>query len=404
MTLILFLLILSLLVFVHELGHFLMAKRSGILVEEFGFGLPPRIWGKKIGETTYSINLLPIGGFVKLYGEEGEVGTEGGGRKTEGGKRKTGDRGRRAKLAGRAFWEKSILSRLSVILAGVTMNFLLALLVFSITYWVMGIPTKTGQIKILGVSKDSPAALVGLKEGDQVISLDGQKLESGEQFIKLTGGKAGKVIRLEIKRDKDNPCQPNQKVLGGMAGIDLSLSCKEGNLLVSLVPRVNPPADQGPLGVVISEMEMKRYSPYLMPIYGIREGLKESIAWGKTILLSLGQMIKELSQGKVPKDIAGPIGIYQATGIVAKSGYLAILEFIGILSVNLAIINILPFPALDGGRLMLLAVEKIFGRKVTPKIEAWTNNLGMIILLFLLLLVTINDLLRVFSTNHILGK
>lgn len=394
MTFLLFLLILSLLVFVHELGHFLMAKRSGILVEEFGFGLPPRIWGKKIGETVYSINLLPIGGFVKLFGEDDGSGSE---------KREVGREVRNRKL-GRAFWAKPISTRLLVILAGVLMNFLLALLVFSITYWVMGIPTKTGQIKILGVAKDSPAALAGLKDGDQVVSLDGRKVEIGEEFINLTKERAGQVIRLEIKRDKDNPCQPNQKVLGGMVGIDFSLNCKEGNLLVSLIPRVNPPEDQGPLGVIISEMEMKHYSSYLMPFYGIREGLKESVAWGKTILLSLGQMIKGLSQGQVPKDIAGPIGIYQATGIVAKSGYLAILEFIGILSVNLAIINILPFPALDGGRLILLGVEKIFGRRVTPKIEAWVNNLGMIILLFLLLLVTINDLLRIFSANNILER
>jgi len=404
MTLLLFLLTLSILVLVHELGHFLMAKKSGVLVEEFGFGLPPRIWGKKIGETIYSINALPIGGFVKLFGEEGLPSP-------------TPSAGLR-RGEGRAFFEKTKRARLGVILAGVVMNFLLAVIVFSVIYFVMGIPVKTSEIKIVGIAKGSPADSVGLKIEDKILSLDGQRFENIENFVNATKEKAGKVIKLEINREKDNPCK-DQKILGGGVGPPsprlwrdfgeakpgFEVSCQNGNLLISVVPRVKPPEGEGPLGVAISEMEMKYYPWWLMPFYGIREGFKESVVWGKMVFESLISMFKNLIfLRQIPKEVAGPIGIYQATGMVAKSGILAILEFLGILSVNLAIINVLPFPALDGGRLVFLGIEVFFGRKIAPKVEAWINNLGMAILLFLLLLVTINDIARILTTNHILEK
>ncbi|HNP89384.1 MAG: putative zinc metalloprotease [Microgenomates group bacterium ADurb.Bin219] len=398
MTLLLFLLILSLLVFVHEFGHFIMAKKAGILVEEFGFGLPPRIWGKKVGETTYSINALPIGGFVKLYGEDGE--------KREEIKeiKKIKMKNEKIKIIGRAFYEKSIPRRISVILAGVTMNFLLAILVFSVVYYVSGIPTRTGNIKVVGLVEGSPAEIAGIEVDDEILALNEEKLNKVENFIDLTKSMAGRVISLEIKRAKAHPCQPDQPVFGGAVGPNFQANCRNGNLLLSLIPRENPPEGEGPLGVIISDVEMKRYSPWLMFYYGIREGLKESFSWGKTIFVSLAGMVSGLLKGQVPRDVAGPIGIYQATGMVAQSGFLAILQFLGILSINLAIINILPFPALDGGRLLFLGVEAFAGRKITPKIEAAVNSLGMVFLLLLALLITINDLARIFNANQILEK
>jgi len=390
MTFLLFLLILSVLVLIHEIGHFIVAKRGGILVEEFGIGLPPRIWGKKIGETIYSINALPIGGFVKLYGEDVDE--------------KTADRGQKTEYKGRAFWQKSISRRLGVILAGVAMNFLLAIVVFSVTYFVSGIPVKTGKVMVVGVSEDSPAALANLKVDDQVLAVDNQKISGVDEFIQIAKEKAGQVIQLEVKRDKDNPCQ-GKSVLGGGIGPGGETGCVGNNLLVAVIPREKPPEGEGPLGVAISEVEMKHYPFWQMPFYGVREGLKESLSWGRMILNSLGEMLAGLIfKGVVPKDVSGPIGIYQATGMVAKSGLMAILEFLGILSVNLAVVNVLPFPALDGGRLLFLAVEAFFGRKIAPKIEAWANNIGMVILLGLLLLVTINDIVRILTNNGILEK
>lgn len=384
MTLILFILILSILVFVHELGHFLMAKRAGILVEEFGFGLPPRLWGKKVGETLYSINALPIGGFVKLYGEDGLASLNG----TSG---------------GRAYFDKSILKRFLVLLAGVTMNLLLALIAFSILYFVYGIPTKTGRVVIAGIAENSPAELAELKLDDQVVSIDGQKIFEMEEFVDLAKAKAGKLIQLEIVREKDNPCRKEgegeageqNRVLGGTATGEVGFQCHENNLIISLIPRINPPAGEGPLGVAITDTELKKYPWYQTPYLGVIEGFKESLAWGEMILDSLWKTVVALvTKGTVPKDIAGPIGIFQVTGEVAKSGFLAVLQFLGILSVNLAIINILPLPALDGGRLVLLGYEAVTRKKLNPKVELAVNNIGMALLLGLMVLITINDILR----------
>jgi len=357
MTLLVFIAILSVLVFVHELGHFLAAKRAGIKVEEFGFGIPPRVWGKKVGETIYSINALPIGGFVRLYGEDPPSSRRIGGT-SEG-------------QAGRAFFEKPIWQRLGVLLAGVTMNLLLAIVAFSVLYYVYGIPSKTDKVKIVGIAENSPAQAVGLKLEDQVIAVDGNKISSVEEFISLSQEKAGQEIELEVLRGE------NQK------------------MVLWLTPRKEPPEGEGPLGVAISNVELKKYPWYQMPFLGAREGFKESLAWGGMILQTLKKTLVNLAtQGKVPKDIAGPVGIYQITGQAAKNGPLAVLQFLGVLSVNLAIINILPLPALDGGRIIFLGYEAVARKKPNPKIEAWINTLGMAFLLALMLLITINDIFR----------
>jgi len=392
MTLIVFLAILSVLVLVHEFGHFLMAKKAGILVEEFGFGLPPRIWGKKIGETLYSINALPIGGFVKLYGEDGigEITNN----QIPNSKQSQNTKYKIQNID-RAYFEKSILRRLSVLLAGVTMNLLLAIVCFSFLYYYWGIPTKTKEIKILSVAKESPAFFAELREGDTIVALDGQRLFSVEDFVKMTKEKAGQKIQLEIKREKDNPCREEggEKVLGGSTQV--GFNCHGENLLVSLIPRQSPPENEGPLGVVISDTELKKYPWWQMPYLGVREGFKESLSWGKMILLSLKEtFVSLIVYGKVPREVAGPIGIFQATGQVAKQGFLAVLQFLGILSVNLAIVNVLPFPALDGGRLIFLTIEGLTKKKVPAKVELLINQIGMVCLLLLMGLVTVNDVLR----------
>jgi regulator of sigma E protease len=356
-TLIVFILILSILVFVHELGHFLAAKKAGILVEEFGFGLPPRIWGKKVGETIYSINALPIGGFVKLYGENGS-------------EEITNDQLPMTK-GGRAYFEKPIWQRLTVLLAGVTMNLLLAICAFSILYFVYGIPTKTGEIKVLALAENSPAQTAGLQVNDRIIRVDGEEIKSVDKFVALSKEKAGKRVELEVVRGENR------------------------NLVISVVPRESPPVGEGPLGVAISDTEMKKYPWWQMPFLGAREGFKESLSWGGMILGGLKNTVVTLvMKGQVPKDVAGPVGIFQITGEATKNGALAVLQFLGILSVNLAIINVLPLPALDGGRLIFLGYEAVTKRKANPKVESWVNTAGMAFLLALMLLITVNDILR----------
>ncbi|PJE67341.1 RIP metalloprotease RseP [Candidatus Shapirobacteria bacterium CG10_big_fil_rev_8_21_14_0_10_40_9] len=379
LTIITFLIILSVLVFVHEFGHFLVAKKTGIAVEEFGFGLPPRIFGKKIGETVYSINLLPIGGFVKLAGEDTDPSFA---------KASEGKEG--------MFWQKSKKVRLAVIVSGVIMNFLLAVFAFSVIYAKLGIPTKTDKVTIVGIAPGSPAQEAGLKEGDIALSAGGEEIKNTQGFVEITQKYAGKPMSLEISREKDNPCK--EKVLGAWPGLEIS--CKGENLVLSIVPREAPPDGEGPLGVAISQVEMKFYPFWQMIPKGILEGFKEAFAWASLIVGALASMLWQLLRfGTVPKDVAGPVGIFQITGTVAKTGILSVLQFLGILSVNLAVINILPLPALDGGRLLFLGIEAITGKRSHARFERIVHTVGMMILLFLILLVTINDIARILSSS-----
>lgn len=379
LTIITFLIILSILILAHELGHFLVAKKTGIKVEEFGFGLPPRVVSLKFGETEYSLNLLPIGGFVKLAGEDVEETEKQRNRETE-----------------KQFWAKSKKVRTAVIISGVLMNFLLSVFAFSIIYTKLGIPTKTDQVKIVGIAPGSPAEKQGLKENDVVLFAGGEKIKDTQSFVEVTKEYAGKKMTLEISREKDNPCK--EGVLGAYPGFEIS--CKGENLVFSIIPREKPPEGEGPLGVAISQVEMKFYPLWLMIPRGIGEGFKEAFAWTGLVAGALVSMLwKLITSGTLPKDVAGPVGIFQITGAVAKTGILSVLQFLGILSVNLAVINILPLPALDGGRLLFIVIEAITGKRSHVGFERWVHTIGMAILLFLILLITINDIVRILETS-----
>lgn len=359
LTLITALAVLSLLILVHELGHFLSAKKAGMRVDEFGLGYPPRLWGKKIGETTYSLNALPFGGFVRIFGESLEEKTDG----------KEG-----------AFWAKSKKARTMVIVAGVIANFLLAVLAFSIVYSIMGIPTETNRVTVVGVAPESPAEEAGLEENDLILETEGQEITGLEQFTDLAGEKKGQEMTLLIQRG-------------------------DQEVEYRLTPRESPPEGEGPLGVVVSSVEMVHYPLWQMPFRGGVEGFKEAFAWTGLVIGGLKQMGTELiTRGRVPKEIAGPVGILQITGRVTQGGALAILQFIGILSVNLAVLNILPFPALDGGRLMFVGYEALTRKRPKPEFERWVNTVGMIMILILAVLVTINDLDRVWQTSELAAQ
>lgn len=352
LTLITFFIVLSVLVLVHEFGHFLVAKKAGIKIEEFGLGYPPRILGKKIGKTIYSLNWIPFGGFVRLYGEELSHFAKA-----------TRDK---------AFWAKSKKVRTAVIIAGVLANFLLAIFCFSIVYSFTGIPKKTNEVRIVGVIQNSPAEKFGLKEEDVILEVDGQKIDNLEKFLNLIQKNKSVRVKLLVERKE------------------------EGNLLLWVTPRENPPEGEGPLGVVVSDTKIIKYPFWQMPLRGGIEGIKEALGWGALILTSLKKMLLDLFfRGVIPKDVAGPIGIFQVTANVAKGGILTVLQFIGVLSVNLAILNILPFPVLDGGRLVFIAYELVARRRPKPSLERFINAIGMAFLLFLIILVTINDLSRI---------
>ncbi len=345
-TIFVFAIILSLLVFVHELGHFLVAKKIGIKVEEFGFGLPPRIWGVKKGETIYSINALPIGGFVRLLGED-EVEIE---EKEE---------------RQRYFFARSKKERSAVLLAGVTMNFLLAVIIISFIF-TQGVLVPTEHVRIQKVLENSPAQAAGLQEGDVIVTFAAKQIKSSEQLIALTKEKAGTETPVQILRNGEK-------------------------FTLTITPRVDPPVDQGPLGVAITNLEERKYPWYVSPYYGMIEAVKMSAVMVSALLQLLWRLV---TFQPVTVDVLGPVGIAQATGEAVKFGYLAVLQLMGLLSLNLAIINILPIPALDGGRLLFVVLEKFVGRKIKPQAERIAHQVGMAFLLGLILLVTVNDILR----------
>lgn len=345
-SILVFLLVLSILVLVHELGHFIIARKMGILVEEFGFGLPPRVFGKKIGETVYSINLLPFGGFVKLHGESTEDGVS---------------------FPKRAFLNKSKKVRASVVIAGVVMNFILGVAAFAIVYSFLGIPKDTNRVKVVEIAPGSPAQTAGILVGDIVKSVDKKEMTTVNGFVSLIEEKKGKRTNLEIERDSETKT-------------------------FTVTPRETPPENEGPLGVVITTTEIYFPPLWQRPFIGVYYGFNEAIIWGGRIVGGFAGIFKDLITGTAPKDIAGPVGIFAITTQAAKGGILELISFIGILSVNLAILNIIPFPALDGGRLAFIGIETFLGRKVLPKIEAVAHTVGMVILLIALLAITAHDI------------
>jgi len=366
-TAIVFLAVLSVLVLIHEFGHFFVAKKLGIKVEEFGFGLPPRVFAIKKGETEYSINLLPIGGFVKLYGED-EAG---------GGKLKVQSEKLKVKDANRAFFARPPWQRILVVIAGVTMNFLLAIGIISYLFSAQGVPVPGDKVIVSDILKNSPAQKAGLKKGDRIVFINGTKISKSEDLINIT-----------------------KKYLGEKLTIKIIPKGEKTQKSVEVTPRKIYPKNEGPMGVVISQsVEVKKYPWYQAPFSGTLEALKMSWLMVSGIVLILWNLI---TSGVVPQDIAGPVGIAQITGQFVQIGPLAVLSLVSLLSLNLAVLNILPIPALDGGRLFFIVIEVLTGRKVNPKYESYAHMIGMALLLALIALITFHDITRIFTGKPII--
>jgi len=340
------------LVLVHEFGHFITAKKQGILVEEFGFGYPPRLLSVKIGETVYSINLIPLGGFVKVYGEEYQEKID-------------------PKLKSRSFTAKKPWQKSLVLVAGIIGNFLLGWVLISYLF-TQGVPTPTNKVIVEQVAKKSPAAQAGIKEGDiiQYFAVSNSqksiKLESADDLISYSKKYAGSQIVLTIKRNEET-------------------------LIKKITPRVKPPSGEGPLGIAITSYLEKKYPWYQAPFYGLVEALnitkKITVELIKTIIQFVGSQ-------KPSVEVSGPIGIASYTSKVIKFGKNAVLELIALLSLNLAIVNLLPFPALDGGRLVLVLYEWFTKRKVNKDFEKYLNLIGFVLLLTLAAVISVNDIIR----------
>ena len=355
MDLIIFIFALSVLVLVHELGHFIAARKTGVRVEEFGLGLPPRIVGKKIGQTIYSLNWLPIGGFCKMLGEDPSNDSQ----------------QKIVKNRIESFEYKKPWQKLIIVLGGVIMNLVLAIVIFSVVYTILGVPEETDRVSIVAVSKNSPAEKIGLQEKDIIVGVNEKQIKKSEELIEEVAKFKGTEVMLNIiKKDETKISSTKIEV------------------------RENPPEGEGSMGVAISNTELIK-PPWYRIDKGIIAGFKEAYYWGEIIFGGVFKMIKGLLTGQVPKDVSGPIGMFEATSAIKRDqGILAVIHFFGIVSVNLAVVNVLPFPALDGGRIIFVIYEMITKKRANQKLETTINNLGMMILLALILLITVGDIGR----------
>ena len=372
LTIITFFIVLSVLVLAHEFGHFMMARKFGVKAEEFGLGFPPRAFGvyknnqgqwkfirgaKEISDcpgTIYSINWLPLGGFVKIKGENGEGQNEA------------------DSFAGKKIWQ-----RVFMLSAGVVMNIVLAAVLISAGFMI-GLPqaldgelsarahVSDKKIQIVQVMENTPAESAGLLIGDTILSIDNNNFSKYQELQDYVASNVGNKLIYKIKRGQD---------------------ITETSIIPALMPEIN----RGGIGIAITETGIVSYPWYL----AIFEGIKTTFILTWAIIVAFYELIKGLIFGQgVTADLSGPVGIATLTGQVARMGLVYLLQFTALLSINLAVINFLPFPALDGGRILFLIIEKIKRSPVKAEVEGAIHNIGFALLMLLILIVTFRDIAK----------
>jgi regulator of sigma E protease len=362
-----FLAVLVVLVLVHEVGHFIVAKRAGITVQEFGIGFPPRIGSVIWHGTRYSINWIPLGGFVKMLGEDGDIEAE-----------KMRHRGLSEaaidKAMAGAFNRKPVWVRLLVLLAGVAMNFILAGVLFAVAFS-LPVPQGRGPLTITEIQAGSPAEDAGLQPRDVIVSADGRTFDVSRELTAYVRARAGSEVTLGIERD--------------------------GELIeVDVVPReLTPEMEARGLGPIGFTYEPARFvevpSQVSGPVEAVTTGFAEAgyLAW--RIPGGLAEAVGGLL-GLNPNagNAVGPIGIAEETGKVLQAPLVSQLLFMGILSVNLAVLNVLPFPPLDGGRIAVVLIESLRRSRLPAEREALIYLTGFMVLIVLVILISIQDVRR----------
>ena len=336
------------LIIIHEFGHFILAKKLGVKVEEFGLGYPPRIFGKKIGETIYSLNALPFGGFVRIYGQEEKIDHP-------------------KSFSNKVFWKKSL-----IILGGVISFWIVSALIL-IFIMLIGVPSAIGdqeteniidpKIQIMGVAKNSPAEQAGLKVGDILRDFD-----KASEVMEFSYFWAGKEVALEVQRGKEV-------------------------FDVFLTPRVSCPDQEGPMGLSLSRTALRRYPLHIAVVKGISS--VGSLTW--LIIKSWIMVFGSIFSGKgLPSgvEVGGPIKIFELFIQIGGLGATYFLQFIAVIAVHLALINILPIPALDGGWFMFMVIEKLRGRPLNQKVVQKISAVFFFLLLALMVWITIRDIIH----------
>jgi regulator of sigma E protease len=370
MNILIFLLILLVLVVVHEFGHFITAKKSGIRVDEFAFGFPPKIFSVKKGETKYSFNALPFGGFVKIFGESPDA----------------------ESLAGpdsaRAMVNKPAWVQALVLFAGIFFNLLLAWLLFSISF-MSGMPSALDSgyankyianpsLTVTSIMKNSPAEKAGLKIGDRIesasvnngtVPADVLTAPSAEAFQTFTASHGDVPVTLEIARGADHES-------------------------LTVTPLKNVISDEAEKAAIGISMDVIGTLHLPVPL-AVWQGLKTTGHLFSSTIVSLYHLLSDaiLGRGSLSQ-ITGPVGIVGVVGDAAHFGFIYLLSFTALISVNLAVINLIPFPALDGGRLLFLLIEKIKGSRIRPQVANMANTIGFALLIILMLVVTYHDIAK----------
>ena len=339
----------------HEFGHFITAKKFGIKVKEFGFGYPPRLFGKKFGDTLYSLNLLPFGAFVSIPSMEGGEGDD-----------------------PNSFCQKPIWQRALVLFAGVAMFWIIAWILFSVIMVSVGVPTSISDdaqgdfsnptIKIIEIAKGSPATEAGIQLGDNI-----------------------RKISVEEKQFSINKVVTVQELIGENKGKEIILTVQRGEEIkdISLVPRIDAPEGEGAMGIKLARVALVKYSWWEAPWKGVQATYNTT----SLIIDGFASAISKAING-VPSGVQlmGIVGLFDLMGEIAGIGFAYYLQFIAIISIHLAILNLLPIPALDGGRIFFLGIEKIKGSPINKKIEQSINNTFFILLIILMILVTYKDI------------
>lgn len=377
---VIFILILGFLVLIHEFGHFIVAKKSGVRVEEFGFGFPPRLWGKKIGDTIYSVNAIPLGGFVKLFGEEYEEVT-----------------GQKKNI--HAFVYKKPWIKTLIILAGVIMNATLGVTIYYslLTFnhfqsdpipllkpYHFRFGTQEGRVIATNITKDSPAEKAGIKVEDivqkfQVGSTPWKQITSSSELINIIKSSPGVTVSLDLENVRNG-----------------------SKKIISVVPVYNTDLKRAIIGVNLLDTVVLKYET---PKQKLLSGFMHSyniLAYNYSTIGELFKVaVKEKSLEPVSHTVSGPIGIFSIVDELVKTSgeklVKNVLNIMAILSLSLAAMNILPLPALDGGRLVFIIYEWITGRPIHKKIEQYINLGGFVLLIGLGILVSINDVMRLFK-------
>lgn len=370
-----FILVLSFLVIIHELGHFFAAKYAGIIVKEFGIGYPPKAvklftWKG----TDFTLNWIPFGGFVRMEGEEAEPESE----------------GKKNQIKKGEFYSASIPHRLIVILAGATVNLVFGILAFAVIFSFIGIPEPLNEARIGYIASGSPAEKAGVQTNTSII---GFKRDSQEEAT-VTQNVSDVITFVQANRGKEVLLLTT----GQCTGRECQDSLAEYPVYLRTVEET--PENEGSLGIGFESVVFIHYPWWEMPFKSTVYGLQESLNLGREILKALSKLGTDLVQKReVSSELAGPVGIvHQAHSAgILNQGFVMVLSFAAMLSINLAIMNVLPIPPLDGGKAVFTILETFLSRKQLYKVEYWFSYAGYFLLMALILFITARDVIKLFT-------